>query len=154
MLENAIDKLSLVIDDILIAEHTAQIAEIMSNAIDTLAPEQFSLLIEALPQDKRLSVWATYPEEIQRSAFVDMEDSLFSWFDRFFEIYAGLEFLEPDSYITEIAEEIPSRLLKYAIKHLDDSQRKLYQQAQQFSVDSVGHWLDYNYVRISEKLKI
>ncbi|MEM7343744.1 MAG: radical SAM protein [Chloroflexota bacterium] len=25
--------------------------------------------------------------------------------DRFFEIYAGLEFLEPDSYITEIAEE-------------------------------------------------
>jgi len=25
--------------------------------------------------------------------------------DRFFELYAGLEFLEPDSYITEIAEE-------------------------------------------------
>jgi MoaA/NifB/PqqE/SkfB family radical SAM enzyme len=25
--------------------------------------------------------------------------------DRFFEIYAGMEFLEPDSYITEIAEE-------------------------------------------------
>jgi MoaA/NifB/PqqE/SkfB family radical SAM enzyme len=25
--------------------------------------------------------------------------------DRFFEIYAGLEFLEPDSYITEVAEE-------------------------------------------------
>jgi hypothetical protein len=25
--------------------------------------------------------------------------------DRFFEIYTGLEFLEPDSYITEIAEE-------------------------------------------------
>ena len=25
--------------------------------------------------------------------------------DRFFEVYAGLEFLEPDSYITEIAEE-------------------------------------------------
>jgi magnesium transporter len=44
--------------------------------------------------------------------------------------------------------------LKYAIKNLDDSQRKLYQQAQQYTVDEVGHWLDYNYVRISEKLKI
>lgn len=54
----------------------------------------------------------------------------------------------------EIAEKIPSRPLKYAIKNLDDSQRKLYQQAQQFSVDEVGHWVDYNYVRISEKLKI
>ena len=119
MLENAIDKLSLVIDDILIAEHTAQIAEIMSNAIDTLAPEQFSLLIEALPQDKRLSVWATYPEEIQRSAFVDMgqatRTSLIESLtdDECFELLAQLDVDD----VIEIAEEIPSRLLKYAIKH-------------------------------------
>ena len=135
MLENAIDKLSLVINDILIAEHTPQIAEIMTSAIDTLAPEQFSLLIEALPQDKRLSVWATYPEEIQRAAFVDMgqatRTSLIEALtdDECFELLAQLDVDD----VIEIAEEIPSRL---------------------FSVDSVGHWLDYNYVRISEKLKI
>ena len=127
MLENAIDKLSLVINDILIAEHTPQIAEIMTSAIDTLAPEQFSLLIEALPQDKRLSVWATYPEEIQRAAFVDMgqatRTSLIEALtdDECFELLAQLDVDD----VIEIAEEIPSRLLKYAIKQLDDSQRKL-----------------------------
>ena len=156
MLENSIDKLSLVIDDILIAEHTQEIVQVMHSAIETLAPEQFALLIEALPQDKRLSVWSTYPETMQRSAFVDMgqgtRTSLIQALsdEECFELLAQLDVDE----VIEIAEEIPSRLLKYAIKNLDDSQRKLYQQAQQFSVNEVGHWLDYNYVRISEKLKV
>jgi len=156
MLENPIDKLSLVIDDILIAEHTQEIVQVMRSAIETLAPEQFALLIEALPQDKRLSVWSTYPETMQRSAFVDMgqgtRTSLIQALsdEECFELLAQLDVDE----VIEIAEEIPSRLLKYAIKNLDDSQRKLYQQAQQFSVNEVGHWLDYNYVRISEKLKV
>lgn len=156
MLENPIDKLSLVIDEILIAEHTQEIVQVMRSAIETLAPEQFALLIEALPQDKRLSVWSTYPETVQRSAFVDMgqgtRTSLIQALsdEECFELLAQLDVDE----VIEIAEEIPSRLLKYAIKNLDDSQRKLYQQAQQFSVDEVGHWLDYNYVRISEKLKV
>ena len=156
MLENAIDKLSLVIDDILIAEHEQDIASIMLAANETLVAEQFALLIEALPQDKRLSVWATYPEETQRAAFVDMgqgtRTSLIQALsdEECFDLLAQLDVDD----VIEIAEEIPSRLLKYAIKSLDDSQRKLYQQAQQFTVDEVGHWLDYNYVRISEKLKI
>lgn len=156
MLENTIDKLSLVIDDILIAEHEQDIAEIMLGANETLVSEQFALLIEALPQDKRLSVWATYPEDIQKDAFVDMgqgtRTSLIQALsdDECFELLAQLDVDD----VIEIAEEIPSRLLKYAIKNLDDSQRKLYQQAQQYTVDEVGHWLDYNYVRISEKLKI
>ncbi|AZQ84532.1 magnesium transporter [Colwellia sp. Arc7-635] len=156
MLENAIDKLSLVIDEILIAEDTQEIAEIMLSANETLAADQFSLLIEALPQNKRLTVWATYPEAMQKAAFVDMgqatRTSLIETLsdDECFELLAQLDVDE----VIEIAEEIPSRLLKYAIKNLDDSQRELYQQAQQFSVDSVGHWLDYNYVRVSEKLKV
>ena len=156
MLENTIDKLSLVIDDILIAEHEQDIAQIMLAANETLVAEQFALLIEALPQDKRLSVWATYPEDIQKDAFVDMgqgtRTSLIQALsdDECFELLAQLDVDD----VIEIAEEIPSRLLKYAIKNLDDSQRKLYQQAQQYTVDEVGHWLDYNYVRISEKLKI
>ena len=156
MLENAIEKLSLVIDDILIAEHKQDIAEIMLTANETLAEEQFSLLIEALPQDKRLTVWSTYPEAMQRAAFVDMGQAtrtslIEALSDE--ECFVLLAQLDVDE-VLEIAEEIPSRLLKFAIKNLDDSQRKLYQQAQQFSVDEVGHWLDYNYVRISEKLKI
>jgi len=156
MLENTIDKLSLVIDDILIAEHEQDIAQIMLGANETLVAEQFALLIEALPQDKRLSVWATYSEDIQKDAFVDMgqgtRTSLIQALsdDECFELLAQLDVDD----VIEIAEEIPSRLLKYAIKNLDDSQRKLYQQAQQYTVDEVGHWLDYNYVRISEKLKI
>ncbi|MBA6391332.1 magnesium transporter [Colwellia sp. BRX10-3] len=156
MLENAIDKLSLVIDDILIAEHEQEIAKIMLTANESLIAEQFALLIEALPQDKRLSVWATYPEDTQRSAFVDMGQSTRTSLIQALsdeECFDLLAQLDVDDVI-EIAEEIPSRLLKYAIKNLDDSQRKLYQQAQQFTVDEVGHWLDYNYVRISEKLKI
>ncbi len=156
MLENTTDKLSLVINELLLAQGQQEISNIMAIALETLAPEQFSLLIEALPKDKRLSVWATYPAAIQLAAFVVMgQATRTNLIDALSddECFALLAQLDVDQVI-EIAEQIPSRLLKYAIKHLDDSQRKLYQQAQQFSVDSVGHWLDYNYVRISEKLKI
>ncbi|SEL26997.1 magnesium transporter [Colwellia chukchiensis] len=156
MLENFTDKLSLVIDDIITAESANEIATIMQSANDTLAPDQFALLIEALPQNKRLDVWTTFPTAMQRAAFVDMGQATRGHLitllsdDECFDLLSQLDVDE----VIEIAEEIPSRLLKYAIKCLDDSQRKLYQQAQQFSTDAVGHWLDYNYVRISEKLKV
>jgi magnesium transporter len=63
---------------------------------------------------------------------------------------AQLDFEE----LLEIAEALPDRFLNYAIKQLDDTQKRLYQQAQQYSDSQLGHSLDYNYVRISESLKV
>ena len=156
MAEVAIEKLSIVINDLLSAEHEQDIVHIMQSANEALADEQFALLIEAIPPEKRLIVWSTYPLNKQLVAFVLMGKDTRNWLiralndDECFELLSQLDAED----VLEIAEEIPDRFLNYAIKHLDDSQRKLYQQAQLYTVDQLGHWLDYQYVRISEKLKV
>ncbi|WP_448547520.1 magnesium transporter [Thalassotalea fusca] len=156
MAEVAIEKLSIVINDLLSAEYEHDIVHIMDTASEALVDDQFALLIEAIPPEKRLTVWSTYPNDKQRLAFVLMGKDTRNWLIRAlddevcFELLSQLDAEE----VLEIAEEIPDRFLNYAIKHLDDSQRKLYQQAQLYTVTQLGHWLDYQYVRISEKLKV
>ncbi|WP_199610030.1 magnesium transporter [Flocculibacter collagenilyticus] len=155
MLEIASDQLSSVINDILNTEHDAQIADIIQPLQDSFAPEQFALLIEAVPPAQRLTVWHGLNEQNQRQAFVLSGKDTRTWLmdalsdDACFELLAQLDVEE----VLELAEEIPDRFLNYAIKHLDEQQRQHYQQAQQYDDEHIGHWLDYDYVRISNKLK-
>ncbi len=112
--------------------------------------------MEAVPLDKRIAVWFHLNADIQRFVFVQVKKETRRWLidqlsdDNCFELLAQLDFEE----LLEIAEALPDRFLNYAIKHLDETQKKLYQQAQQYTETQLGHHLDYNYVRISESLKI
>ena len=158
MIEVNTDQLSLIIDNILAAEVDLEITEIVQSAeeAETLVTEQFALLIEAIPATKRFIVWSSFSEETRRSTFIDLGRDTRKWLMNSLadeECYELLNQLDVDD-ILELAEEIPDRFLNYAIKQLDDNQRKLFDQAQQFEHDQLGRWLDYNYVRISEKLKV
>lgn len=158
MIEVNTDQLSLIIDNILAADVDLEITEIVQSAeeAETLVTEQFALLIEAIPPTKRFIVWSSFTEETRRSTFIDLGRDTRKWLMNSLadeECYELLNQLDVDD-ILELAEEIPDRFLNYAIKQLDDNQRKLFDQAQQFEHDQLGRWLDYNYVRISEKLKV
>ncbi|WP_111979033.1 magnesium transporter [Algibacillus agarilyticus] len=150
------DTLSIVLNDVLAATSDIEVTQIVEEASQVLALEQFSLLIEAIPMQQRLVVWNAYSEENQQSSFVLMGDDTRTWLmDKLtdsacFELLAQLDV----EHILELAEDLPDRFLSYAIKQLDESQRALFQQAQQFDNEQIGHWLDYDYVRISEKLKV
>jgi MoaA/NifB/PqqE/SkfB family radical SAM enzyme len=57
---------------------------------------------------KAMKTWAALKElqQAHKNLVLTTHTVISSYnIDRFFEIYAGLEFLEPDSYITEVAEE-------------------------------------------------
>ena len=156
MSENTADQLPSLINDILATDNDESINKVLANLDSLLFNDQYSLLIEAVPLDKRLAVWNHFNADIQRIAFVQIKKETRRWLvdalsdNDCFELLAQIEFEE----LLEIAEALPDRFLTYAIKHLDDSQKALYQQAQQYSENQLGHNLDYDYVKISDKLKV
>lgn len=156
MSENTVDQLPILINDILAVDNDKDLNKILSNLDSLLFNEQYSLLIEAVPLNKRFAVWTHLSADIQRVAFIQIKKETRRWLidvlndNECFELLAQLDFEE----LLEIAEALPDRFLNYAIKQLDDSQKSLYKQAQQYNENQLGHWLDYNYVRISEKLKV
>lgn len=156
MSENINEQLPILINSILATQNDSELNVELQKLDSALCNEQYSLLFEAVPLDKRLAVWSQLSADIQRVAFIQIKKETRRWLinvlpdDECFELLAQIDFEE----LLEIAEELPDRFLNYAIKHLDDSQKALYQQAQQYPDNQLGHWLDYNYVRISETLKI
>ena len=156
MNDNALDQLSILINNILTTQNADELNDVLKNVETLLFNEQYALLIEAVPLDKRIAVWLSFTAEIQRITFIQIKketrrlliDQLSD--ESCFELLAQLDFEE----LLEIAEALPDRFLNYAIKQLDDSQKTLYQQAQQYLDSQLGHCLDYNYVRISESLKL
>ena len=156
MNDNALDQLSILINNILTTQNADELNDVLKNVETLLFNEQYALLIEAVPLDKRIAVWLSFTAEIQRITFIQIKketrrlliDQLSD--ESCFELLAQLDFEE----LLEIAEALPDRFLNYAIKQLDDSQKTLYQQAQQYLDSQLGHCLDYNYVRISESLKV
>ena len=156
MNDNALDQLSILINNILTTQNADELNDVLKNVETLLFNEQYALLIEAVPLGKRIAVWLSFTAEIQRITFIQIKketrrlliDQLSD--ESCFELLAQLDFEE----LLEIAEALPDRFLNYAIKQLDDSQKTLYQQAQQYLDSQLGHCLDYNYVRISESLKV
>ncbi len=156
MSDNTVDQLSILINNILATQNDDELNHVLHNLESLLFNEQYALLIEAVPLDKRIAVWSHLNTDTQRIAFIQIKKETRRWLidklsdDSCFELLAQIEFEE----LLEIAEALPDRFLNYAIKHLDDTQKALYQQAQQYSENQLGHHLDYNYVRISDSLKV
>lgn len=156
MNDNTLDQLSILINHVLTAQNSDELNNVLKDVETVLFNEQYALLIEAVPLDKRIAVWLSFNIDIQRITFIQIKketrrlliDQLSD--ESCFELLAQLDFEE----LLEIAEALPDRFLNYAIKQLDDTQKRLYQQAQQYSDSQLGHSLDYNYVRISESLKV
>jgi magnesium transporter len=156
MNDNTLDQLSILINNVLTTQNSDELNNVLKDLETVLFNEQYALLIEAVPLDKRIAVWLSFNADIQRITFIQIKketrrlliDQLSD--DSCFELLAQLDFEE----LLEIAEALPDRFLNYAIKQLDDTQKRLYQQAQQYSDSQLGHTLDYNYVRISESLKV
>ncbi|GAA0811291.1 magnesium transporter [Colwellia sp. D2M02] len=155
-IETNSDQLSIYINQILAAADEHEISAIISEAGQTFVSEQFALVVEAIPAETRLLVWHTFSEETKLEVFIDLGSDTRKWLIKALDdvdCFQLLEQLDADDLL-EIAEEIPDRFLTYAIKHLDTKQRALFDQAQQYDVEQIGHWLNYDYVRISNTLKV
>lgn len=156
MSPGTIEQLPILISQLLSIQDDFELKSFLQQVEPLLFNDQFALFIEAVPPEKRVAVWESYSDEAQRVAFVQFKRETRRWIidilpdEKCFELLSQVDLEE----LLEIGEALPERFLTYAIKHLDETQKSLYQQAQQYTDTQLGHWLDYNYIRISEKLKI
>ena len=56
--------------------------------------------------------------------------------------------------LLELEEVIPERFVEYARRQLDEVQTRQYELAQQYSPEQLGHWLDFDSLKVSEKLTV
>ena len=52
--------------------------------------------------------------------------------------------------LLELEEIIPERFVDYARRQLDEVQTKQYDLAQQYNPEQLGHWLDFDALKVSE----
>ena len=73
MSETNIDKLSILINDILNTTSDTELNSVLSNLSSLLFDEQYALLLEAVPLEKRLAVWSHFDPDVQRIAFIEIK---------------------------------------------------------------------------------
>ena len=56
--------------------------------------------------------------------------------------------------LLELEEVIPERFVEYARRQLDEVQTRQYELAQQYPPEQLGHWLDFDSLKVSEKLTV
>ncbi|OUL56108.1 magnesium transporter [Pseudoalteromonas ulvae] len=154
MVEYPIDQLPNLIDALLQCENQVQKRELLADAQETLSIEHLSLLFEAIPKDQRMEIWALLDDDTQHEIFVNLGDDSCRWLLHTLDDADCFKLLDEVNVaqLLELEEVIPERFIEYAKKQLDEAQIKQYDLAQKYTAEELGHWLDFDFVKVSEKL--
>ncbi|MFA3791578.1 magnesium transporter [Aliiglaciecola sp. SL4] len=101
-----------------------------------------ALLLESLPLEQRLSAWHALPRHKQLDVLVEMrgdprETLLAATPDE--ELEALFTDVDAESLL-ELSDSLHSRLLDLALAAMDKKQRQLYEGANQYPEEQIGHW--------------
>ncbi|MDP5213596.1 magnesium transporter [Pseudoalteromonas tunicata] len=156
MIEYPIDKLPELINELILCDTTTRKNKLLLDAQQNLSTEHLSLLFEAIPKDLRMDIWELLDDDTQHEIFVNLGDDSCRWLLHTLEDEACFKLLEEVNVaeLLELEEVIPQRFIDYAKKQLDEAQTKQYELAQQYSQDKLGHWLGFDFLKVSEKLTI
>ncbi|WP_338364947.1 magnesium transporter [uncultured Pseudoalteromonas sp.] len=156
MIEYPVDQLPQLINDLLQCETHAQKGQLLADAQLNLSTEHLSLLVEAIPKEQRLEIWQLLDTDIQHEIFVTLSDDSCLWLLQTLdenEVYKLLDEVNVEELL-ELEEVIPERFINYAKKQLDEAQTKQYDLAQQYSPEQLGHWVGFDFLKISEKATV
>ena len=156
MIEYPIDQLPQLIDELLQCDTTERKNKLLADAKETLSTEHLSLLFEALPKEQRLDIWQLLDEDTQHEIFINLGADSCRWLLQSLEEADGFKLLDEVSVeeLLELEEIIPERFVEYARRQLDEVQTKQYELAQQYNQEQLGHWLDFDAIKVSEKLTV
>ena len=156
MIEYPVDQLPQLIDDLLQCDTTMRKNKLLADAKEKLSTEHLSLLFEALPKEQRLEIWQLLDEDTQHEIFINLGGDSCRWLLQSLEEAAGFKLLDEVSVeeLLELEEIIPERFVDYARRQLDEVQTKQYDLAQQYNPEQLGHWLDFDALKVSEKLTV
>ena len=156
MIEYPIDQLPQLIDELLQCDTTERKNKLLADAKEILSTEHLSLLFEALPKDQRIDIWQLLDEDTQHEIFINLGADSCRWLLQTLDEDDGFKLLDEVSVaeLLELEEVIPERFVEYARRQLDEVQTKQYELAQQYNPEQLGHWLDFDSLKVSDKLTV
>jgi len=128
----------------------------VEKAQEALAPEQYALLLEALPMQPRKNAFQFLPPDIQKQTFLSMQEEsrrlLIKHLDPS-EANALLDEFDAQSLL-ELAEELPDRFINDAYKRLDKTDQERFERASKYTGDMAGHWVNFEFPTVYSSLKV
>ncbi|HNQ05464.1 MAG TPA: magnesium transporter [Thiobacillaceae bacterium] len=122
----------------------------LSNKLDELHPADVAYILEALPLEDRLLVWDLVRAERDGDILLEVSEavreSLIASMDNR-ELLAAAHGLDTDE-IAELAPDLPKDVVQELMKSLDEAKRQQVESSLAYDEDSVGAFMDYDFVTI------
>jgi len=130
-------------------------AELRAN-LERLHPADIAHILEALPPEERLTVWALVKADRDGEILVEVSDavreSLIATMDRS-ELVAAAETLEADE-LADIAGDLPPAVIEEVVRSLSAQEREQLRAALSFPEGSVGALMDFEHVTVREDVTL
>ena len=128
----------------------------LKNLLNNLHPSDIADILEALPLDRRLTVWESVKSVNDGDILVEVSDAvrqtLIADMDST-ELLAAAEQLDTDE-IADIASDLPGDVLNNLLESLDVQNRERLESALSYPDESVGALMDYDIATIRNDITI
>ena len=140
------------IDTLVHKQHLTELRQ----KLDSLHPADIAYILEALPIDQRLLVWALVKSERDGEILIEVSDavreSLIASMNRD-ELRAATEQLDTDE-IADLAPDLPQNVMRDVFKSLSIEEREQLRAAMSYAEDSVGALMDFNMIHVREDVTL
>lgn len=128
----------------------------VDQAQSTLTPEQYALLLEALPSPPRKAVFESLSADNQKSIFLAMQEESRRTLIKELDSKNTNDLLDTfdAQALLELAEELPDRFIHNAYARLDDVEKERFERAAKYSGELAGHWINFEAPTVYGNLKV
>lgn len=152
------DNLTTLIEEVADAtkQSSADAKESLARILASQDASEIALALESLPIEPRTEAWKSVAPEERLDVLVEMRsdprESLLDAMsleelDNLFTNIAAIDLIE-------LADNLPTRLIDRALRAMDDKQRSYYEDAQQYSDDVAGRWIDHDLLALPNNAKV
>lgn len=145
-----IDKLTSVI------EAELDLAVVIKEVEENLLSEHIAILVESFPLSSRKIIWLAFSNEVQQNSFLVMKNESRQLLLKALDDKDCLPLFEKldATQLLELAQDLDDRFIDYAVANMTVKQRSLFKKAQDYSVEEVGYWQNYQDISIPSTLKL
>ncbi|EOX1813009.1 magnesium transporter [Vibrio cholerae] len=123
------------------SEQTHLLGEMVENGLDE---GSIALILEAFPVEQRVRLWRSLPLEMHIDVLTEMRAEVrISVINALSEIELKLTLAKLDNLsLIEWEDSLPDDIISAALSLINRDELELYDQANEFADDEIGHWAD------------
>ncbi|TXY84450.1 magnesium transporter, partial [Vibrio cholerae] len=123
------------------SEQTHLLGEMVENGLDE---GSIALILEAFPVEQRVRLWRSLPLEMHIDVLTEMRAEVrISVINALSEIELKLTLAKLDNLsLIEWEDSLPDDIISEALSLINRDELELYDQANEFADDEIGHWAD------------